>query len=163
MSLAKKEIESPALELAEASAVETAHWNQAVARNRGAEWRRKLLLGRLEAQSNPSHIRISRMMQNFTQKDVAQSVALSVTTYMAIEAGNRFCTEENAKKICELLGIPMEGGMVKFRKKYLARKVHGNLLVDSKSTEAVAAQVEVVWSDSNIPADQWKKQKVWLM
>jgi len=85
-----------------------AHWNQKVANNRGLEWRKKLLTGRLDVQMNPSHLRLKRIKKNKTQMELAALSGMSNTTYGAVESGRRPIAKEKAERIAKALGISFD-------------------------------------------------------
>lgn len=81
------------------------HWNSKVAKNRGSKWQKNLLSGRLEAQMNPTLIRVTRIKRDFTQQDMAKKLGVTNTTYGAIESGKRTVKKEIAEKICKILDL----------------------------------------------------------
>ena len=84
------------------------HWNQKVAKNRGLEWRKKLLAGRLDVQMNPTHIRLKRIKRNKTQTELAALSGMSNTTYGAVESGRRPIAKEKGEKIAKVLGLTFD-------------------------------------------------------
>lgn len=85
-----------------------APWNQKVVKNRGIEWKKKLLSGRLDIQMNPSHLRLKRIKKNRTQKEVAAQVGMSCATYGAVESGQRPVVKIKAEKIAKALSVPFQ-------------------------------------------------------
>jgi DNA-binding XRE family transcriptional regulator len=86
----------------------THNWNKKVAAKRGPKWHKSLLMGRLQAQMNPTAIRLRRVKKNKTQVEIAKKVGLSTSTYTAIETGRRPAKEESAKLITSVLDIPFD-------------------------------------------------------
>lgn len=86
----------------------TTHWNQKVANNRGLEWRKKLLAGRLDIQMNPTHLRLKRIKKNKTQMELAALSGMSNTTYGAVESGRRPVVKEKGEKIAKALGVAFD-------------------------------------------------------
>jgi DNA-binding XRE family transcriptional regulator len=84
------------------------HHNAKVARNRGSKWKQNLVRGRLDVQMNPSKLRLKRFHKDRTQKQIADSCGIVLTTYCAIERGVRPAKAELAKKICKYLNIPQK-------------------------------------------------------
>jgi len=84
------------------------HWNQKVAKNRGLEWRKKLLFGRLDVQRNPTHLRLKRIKKNKTQIELASQIGMSYTTYGAVESGRRPVAKPKAERIAKVLGLSFE-------------------------------------------------------
>lgn len=88
--------------------MEKSHWNQKVAKNRGLEWRKKLLAGRLDVQMNPTQLRLKRIKKNKTQIELASQIGMSYTTYGAVESGRRPVAKAKAEKIAKALGIAFD-------------------------------------------------------
>lgn len=84
------------------------HWNKKVAKNRGLEWRRKLLSGRLDVQTNPTRVRLARIEKNNTQNEISKEIGMSATTYASIESGRRPVRKDHAEKIAKALGLPFK-------------------------------------------------------
>ncbi len=97
-------------------------WNHKVAANRGPEWRKKLLQGRLEIQMNPTTVRLRRIKKNLTQGEVALKAGLSVGTYGAVESGRRLVSKEKAERIAKILSLQADKAFEnKIKNKYIAR------------------------------------------
>lgn len=88
------------------------NWNHKVAKARGAEWRKKLLLGRLDVQTHPSVLRIRRIRRNKTQVEIAGIVGMSYTTYGAVESGRRPVSKERAEKIAKCLSLSFDKAFI---------------------------------------------------
>ena len=84
------------------------HWNKKVSANRGLEWRKKLLAGRLDIQMNPTHLRLKRIKKNKTQMELAALSGMSNTTYGAVESGRRPVVKEKGEKIAKTLGLAFD-------------------------------------------------------
>ncbi len=82
------------------------HWNKKVAKNRGIEWNKKLVQGRLEARINPTIMRIFRVEKGLSQTKLASELGMTYATYGAIEAGKRAVKKEIADKISSVLVGP---------------------------------------------------------
>ena len=93
------------------------HWNQKVAKNRGDEWKKNLIIGRLEAQSNPTLLRRKRVEAGISQHDMATKLGVTYSTYGAIEAGNRLVQNERASKIAEILNLELNKAFKKAKLK----------------------------------------------
>lgn len=102
------------------------HWNQKVAQNRGKDWKKKLLTGRLEAQKNPTKLKLARVKRGLSQGIVAQEIGVTYATYGAIENAHRPVTEERAKRIAQQLGVSFSNAfaekLVKGEPKYIAKR-----------------------------------------
>ncbi len=85
-----------------------AHWNKKVAKNRGLEWRKSLLQGRLDVNMHPSVVRLKRIKLNLTQIDMATEVGISYTTYGAVESGRRPVQKLCAEKIAKVLKLSFD-------------------------------------------------------
>lgn len=102
------------------------HWNQKVAQNRGKDWKKKLLTGRLQAQTNPTRLKLARVKKGLSQGSVAKEIGVTYATYGAIENAHRPVSEERAKKIAQQLGVSFSGAflekIVKGDLKYIAKR-----------------------------------------
>jgi|LauGreDrversion4_2_1035121.scaffolds.fasta_scaffold253395_1 DNA-binding XRE family transcriptional regulator len=85
----------------------TTEGNRKIASIRGAEWREKLVKGKLEAQMNPTNIKLARAQKLIPQTDLAESIGVSLSTYGQIERGIRTVTKETASKLAKHLGASM--------------------------------------------------------
>lgn len=102
-----------------------AHFNQKVAKNRGPEWRKKLLSGRLEVQRHPTLLRVRRVFRKWTQAEIATKVSMTTTSYSAVESGRRPVSRERAASIAKILGIAFDkafGTAIIEKGRYQARK-----------------------------------------
>lgn len=81
------------------------HWNQKVSQNRGEKWKKSLIVGRLNAQKNPTNIRLARVKLGKTQGEMANLIGVTYSTYGAIESGSRLVRDDRATKIAEILKL----------------------------------------------------------
>lgn len=81
------------------------HWNQKVSQNRGDKWKKNLIVGRLNAQKNPTNIRLARVKQGKTQGEMAKLLGVTYSTYGAIESGTRLVRDDRAERIATILSL----------------------------------------------------------
>lgn len=81
--------------------------NKKVAASRGEKWKKKLSTGRMDAENNPSYIRIMRRKKLLKQEQVAKQVGIKESSFGAIERGFRPVKKEAALKIAKVLEMPM--------------------------------------------------------
>lgn len=77
--------------------------NRKIAANRGAEWRSKLVGGKLDSVLHPTHLKLKRAQKLISQDQLANELGVSLSTYGAIERGRRAITKETASKLCSIL------------------------------------------------------------
>jgi DNA-binding XRE family transcriptional regulator len=96
-------------------------WHKKIAKNRGESWHKNMLAGRMDAELNPSVLRLVRLTKRINQSDLAKSLDISESTFGAIERSKRPVSAELASKISKVLGTPI-GKIFKpnARKKYVA-------------------------------------------
>lgn len=87
--------------------------NQKVVENRGEIWKSKLKEGRLDAQLNPTLLKVKRVKAQIAQDEMSKLLGLSRSTYGAIERAKRLVSEKRAAQIADKL---------KFQKDSLFRK-----------------------------------------
>lgn len=80
------------------------HHNVKVAQNRGENWRKNLIKGRMESALNPTALRLARIKKGLPQSEIAKQAGLSLSTYSSIEKGERAVNIERAKQIATALG-----------------------------------------------------------
>jgi len=98
-------------------------WNDKVSQKRGAEWRAKLVHGRLDAAMNPTKLKLKRVAKNLSQEEVAEKLGLSLTTYGAIERGRRPVKFDLANELAKVLKSKKADILTKTPKgKFLAKK-----------------------------------------
>ena len=99
------------------------NWNSKVSTNRSPEWKKKLAAGRLDAQMNPTKVKIERVRLGISQVIAAKKLKLSKSTYGSIERGLRVVDENRAKAFAKLLNKPLKNLFdTKDKNKYLAVK-----------------------------------------
>jgi DNA-binding XRE family transcriptional regulator len=96
--------------------------NKAVSENRGEEWRKSLIQGKLDSQLNPSKLKLLRVKMNVPQKYIADKVKMTLSYYGMIERGTRKVTKEQAEKICDLLGKKLSDLFMKSDSKFIVVK-----------------------------------------
>ena len=82
--------------------------HQKIAENRGSKWRERLVAGRIEAQLNPSVMKIARLRARIDQASFAEKLAIEPSTYGAIERGKQRVRPSRAKAIAKLLRMPID-------------------------------------------------------
>ena len=98
--------------------------NRKVAKNRGVEWKANLKRGRLDAELNPTKLKIYRIKANFSQSDMAEILCVSLSTYGAIERGKRFIKPKMVKEIAEVLELAPKTIFAKTKdKKFIAAPI----------------------------------------
>lgn len=75
--------------------------NQKVAKNRGEIWQSKLKEGRLDAQLNPTKLKVKRVKLQISQDEMSTLLNLHRSTYGAIERSKRLVSEKRASLIAE--------------------------------------------------------------
>lgn len=81
--------------------------NRKVAKNRGYNWEKKLIEGRIEAELHPTKLKLIRIKKLASQEKVAQNLGISLATYGAIERARRLASQKTASKIASFLNIPI--------------------------------------------------------
>ena len=79
--------------------------NRKVAKNRGLKWKVNLKRGRLDAELNPTKLKIHRVKAGFSQSDMAEALGITLSTYGAIERAHRYIKPANVKEIARILGV----------------------------------------------------------
>lgn len=96
--------------------------NKNVAKNRGEEWRKSLVQGKLDAQLNPSKLKILRVKMKVPQETIADRAKLTLTYYGMIERGTRKASKEHADKICAAVGKKISELFLKDGNKFVVIK-----------------------------------------
>jgi DNA-binding XRE family transcriptional regulator len=81
--------------------------NQKIAKNRGYNWHKKLIEGRIDAELHPTKLKLSRIRRLVSQETVAQKLGISLATYGAIERARRPTSQKTATSICAVLKFPL--------------------------------------------------------
>lgn len=79
------------------------HGNKTVAKTRGTAWKANLVAGKLDAQLNPTALKLRRVNKSISQDALAELIGVSLSTYGGIERGKRSVRPETAKKLAEAL------------------------------------------------------------
>lgn len=82
----------------------TVKGNIQVAKNRGVEWNKSLIKGKLDAQLNPTAIRFSRIKKAVSQVEIADTLKISLATFGSIERAKRSASPKIANEIVKKLG-----------------------------------------------------------
>lgn len=82
-------------------------WAKRVSESRGESWRKKLSKGRMDAEINPSYIRLARRKMMLRQEDIARKIAMKESTFGSIERGFRPVKRDAAVQIAKVLNMPM--------------------------------------------------------
>ncbi len=82
----------------------TVKGNIQVAKNRGSEWSKNLIKGKLEAQLYPTVLKTIRIKKAVSQADLAKLLKVSLATFGSIERGKRSASAKVASEIIKKLG-----------------------------------------------------------
>jgi DNA-binding XRE family transcriptional regulator len=97
--------------------------NQKVAKNRGTEWRNKLIQGKFDAKMNPTWVQVARQKSSLSQESVAKKVGISIATFGSIERGKRYVTYSRAAEIAKILDASIKIFKPVSKKKMVAQSV----------------------------------------
>lgn len=98
-------------------------WNSKIVKSRGDSWKRKLSEGRLDAEMNPTKLKVARVSKGMSQEEAAKRFKLSNSTYGGIERGLRLLSKARAEVISKNFGKPMKALFdLKTDAKYIAIK-----------------------------------------
>lgn len=95
-------------------------WHAKIAKNRGDKWKENFMAGRMDAQLNPTVLRLARLKLNVHQEDIAKRLDLSESTYGSIERAKRLVKDDDAQKISKVLKQPVEKLFRRKGKKFIA-------------------------------------------
>lgn len=79
--------------------------NKLISKKRGPEWKKSLISGRVDSIMRPTYLKIIRSKYQHPQSEVASNLKLTVSTYAAIERGQRSINLDRAKKILSHFGL----------------------------------------------------------
>jgi DNA-binding XRE family transcriptional regulator len=96
--------------------------NRKVAKNRGYNWNKKLIEGRIDAELHPTKLKLGRVRRLVSQQKIAQNLGISLATYGAIERSRRATSQKTASTICELLKFSLAEIFRNNQGKYIAIK-----------------------------------------
>lgn len=77
--------------------------NRKATKNRGPEWKKKLITGKLDAKLHPSKIQLRRSELGISQKTMSETIGLSLSSYGAIERAKRSIKKEKANILAKKL------------------------------------------------------------
>ena len=97
--------------------------NKKVAKNRGDNWKKKLLTGKLQAALNPTLIKMKRVEKGIPQTSMAKEMSVSLATYGSIELGKIGVKLPYAEFMSRFLGVSLDKAFKKVGEKYVANKV----------------------------------------
>lgn len=97
--------------------------NRKVAKNRSETWKKKLLVGKLQAALNPTNIKMKRVEKGIPQTTMAKELSVSLATYGNIERGKIGVKFPLASFISQFLGLTLDKTFKKNGEKYIAIKV----------------------------------------
>lgn len=80
-------------------------WHRKIAKSRGKKWIQNVVLGRRDAQINPSVLRQIRLRKGLFQDKFAVSIKVSESVYGAIERGKQYVKRDRARLIASRLGV----------------------------------------------------------
>lgn len=83
-------------------------WHKKIAKNRGSQWRKNLVLGRRDSQLNPSLIKLARLKLGIDQSLIAEKLDVSVSTFGAIERGKQMVKLAKAREIAKILKMSVD-------------------------------------------------------
>lgn len=83
-------------------------WHQKIAEARGEKWKKSLSAGKLDAQLNPSLLKLARLRLKIDQNTLAEKLDVSPSTYGSIERGLQQVKRSRAQEICKMLKSPLE-------------------------------------------------------
>jgi ribosome-binding protein aMBF1 (putative translation factor) len=103
------------------SAKPTKDWHHKIAasRKKNANWKKNIVLGRRDAQINPSVIRLLRLKRGIQQSDIATKLKISESSFGAIERGRAQVNKELASQIAKILASSPQAMFKQGKKKKL--------------------------------------------
>lgn len=96
--------------------------NRKISKIRGNTWRQNLIEGRLDAELNPTKLKLRRLKRLVSQDKLAQNLGISIATYGAIERARRPAMPHTAKKIASTLKLSLKDLFREEKGRYIAIK-----------------------------------------